>query len=935
MSWSPNPSALEHLQNILRATLSSSDNERRAANDELDSAKLQPEIENYLLLILIGKIGSVVVVEARSDIRASAGLILKNLVLKSDNVKERGFLLQHVLEGLYSDENMVRNITGNVITSLFSIYGYERWPEVIGRLAEMSGSTNVDTSVSTAAIGALAKISEDSASALDRDYGNGNHPLSSLIPQLLHLCDSSANSKVRAQAVHCLNQFVPLQSQSFLVHLDTFLGKLFQLASDSDSEVRRNVCTAFSSILNARADKLHPHLDGVINYCLHSMQDSDEDVAIEACEFLLALASTSTPELDQAVFKPKLALILPVLLEKMVYSEEDIFLMSVVDERDNAEVKDKDEDIKPQNVKAKTHTTETSKEKKKGNSNGSNSDDEDDDDYDDDSDSDDDDELSEWSLRKCAASTLDVLSINLPGEVLHVTLPILQERIVSENWPTREASILAFGAVSKSCMELEADKLPTLVPFLVERLQDQQPRVRQITCWTLSRYASWVCAEAHGEYSNFFQPTFQSVVTCALDPKKVVQEAACSALSGFIEEAESSVIQFYLGPLLEHFTKCFQTYQRKNMIILYDCVQTFIEKMGYEVLSSDPSYINALLPSLLEKWHSLKDDDTDLWPLLECMASVAATLQDLFVPYAVPVYARAINILSNCIQQDQQCQTNINIEPPEKDFMVTSLDLVDGLIQGFGSHSIELIQQNPANLMEILLVCLEDYTDDVRQSAYALLGDLAIFVMEPLVKPYFHSIFVSIGNEINNRTYNSFPVYNNAIWSLGEICMRLQFSDLEGFIPNLLDLLIPVMNSSDTQQTVLENASICLGRLGLTTQGAAMIAPRLQEFILQWCGQVLYLVDNNEKETAYEGMLNIINANPDLGFGGLSNQQGRKNLSIFIDCIGNYPGAPEELANKFAQILQAYRQMIGEEVWLQIIGSFDNETRRNLSLYGV
>lgn len=937
MSWSPDASALDQLQNILRGTLSSNSNDRKQANEALDLAKLQPEIENYLLVILIGTVNGLTIPNSRSDVRASAGLILKNLILKSDVVKQRQFLLDHVLEGLVSDDNMVRNITGNVVTALFSIYGYEHWPAVLDQLIQMAGS---DTPAAAGAMSALAKICEDLAISLDREYGPGNRPLNALTPQLLALCDGSPNAKVRSLALHCVIQLVPLQTQLLLVHLDTFLQKLFQLASDQDSDVRRNVCTAFSLILDARPEKLHPHLDGVINYCLHSMQDTDDEVAIEACEFLLALALLLTPELDQSIFRPKLSLILPVLLEKMVYLQEDIFLMELVDAKDNANVVDKDEDIKPQNAKLKTHTQETTREKKPKQSN-SDDDSDDDDDNDDDSDSDDDDDdLSEWSLRKCAASTLDVLSVNLPGDVLNVVLPILQERIVSHDWPTREAAILAFGAVSKLCMELSADKLPTLVPFLVERLQDQQPRVRQITCWTLYRYCSWVCAEAHegGQYANFFQPTFQSVVTCALDPKKVVQEAACSALSGFIEEADSSVIQFYLGPLLEHFKNCFATYQRKNMIILYDCVQTFIEKMGYEVLSSDPAYINTILPSLLEKWQILKDDDTDLWPLLECMASVAATLQDLFAPYAIPVYERAISILSNCIQIDQQCQTDPTIEPPEKDFMVTSLDLVDGLIQGFGSHSIDLINHNNSSnqLMEILLICLEDYTDDVRQSAYALLGDLAIFVLEPLVKPFLNSIFISVGNEINNRTYNSYPVYNNAIWSLGEIALRLKYEDFSQYLPNLLDLLVPVLNLSDTHQTVLENAAICLGRMGTTIEGANVIAPRLAEFILQWCGQILYLVDNSEKETAFEGMLNVINANPDLGFGGLSNQQGKKNLAVFINCIGNYPAVPEQLANKFAHVLQGYRQMLGDEVWnSQILSQLDNETRHNLSLYGV
>ncbi|CUM56393.1 unnamed protein product [Debaryomyces tyrocola] len=934
MSWTADPEALEQLKHIFKGTLSSNNQERSLANDALIQARQQPEIENYLFDILVMDN------TARSDVRAAAGINLKNSILKNDNpnhVKNRQYLLENILKGLMVHDNMVRNITGNVITSLFSNFGIEGWPQALPQLIELASLNSPDGTyiAQEAAMGALSKICEDSALSLDREF-NGERPLNFMISNFLKLSTNPQSGKIRSLSIHCINQFIPLKTQSFLIHLDEFLQKLFELATDSNNEVRRNICTSFSMILETRPDKIMPHLDGVINYCLHLMQDSDEEVALEACEFLLALSTSPETESDKNLFNPKLKIILPTLLEKMVYSQEEIFYMEMIDEKDNADIADKDEDIKPQTAKSKdSHTAATNHEHKKDTKQVE---------FDDDTDSefededDEDLEIDQWSLRKCSAATLDILSLNFPEEVLQVSLPILQEHIVSPEWPVREASILAFGAISKSCIELSRDKLPTLVPFLVDRLQDQEPRVRQITCWTLSRFSTWVAEEAHegGQYANYFQPTFQSIVTCALDNKKVVQEAACSALSSFIEESDVSLIEFYLDPLLDHFAKCFQTYQRKNLIILYDCVQTFVEKMGYEKLSSKPDYINTLLPPLLHKWQILDDNDTALWPLLECMASIAATLGELFAPYAIPVYERAIKILSNCIELDQQCQTDALIDAPEKDFMVTSLDLIDGLIQGFGQHSIELIQQHGTNLMDLIMICFEDHTDDVRQSAYALLGDLAIFTLDATVKPYLQPIFISIGNEINNRTFNSFPVYNNAIWALGEIAMRLTYDEIKPYLSNLVDLVIPVLNSSDTQQTVLENAAICLGRMGLNG-GSEVISPRLSEFILQWCSQMLYLVDNNEKETGFQGMLNIVNGNPDQGFGGLSNQQGKKNLAIFFVCIGNYLEPPESLKNMFGQLLVSYKNMIGSEIWeTQIMCHIDQETRQYLgSVYGI
>ncbi|KAK7680111.1 hypothetical protein QCA50_016836 [Cerrena zonata] len=128
----------------------------------------------------------------------------------------------------------------------------------------------------------------------------------------------------------------------------------------------------------------------------------------------------------------------------------------MIDENDDANVADKDEDIKPQAAKSKdAHTA--------GNGGGSKKtksfDDDSDSDYEDEDDDDDDSELDQWSLRKCSAAALDIFSLDFPSEVLQVTLPILQERIVSPEWPVREAAILAFGAINYKIKKLELDRL--------------------------------------------------------------------------------------------------------------------------------------------------------------------------------------------------------------------------------------------------------------------------------------------------------------------------------------------------------------------------------------------------------------------------------------------------------------------------------------------
>lgn len=904
--WTPDPAQLGELRKIFKATLSSSHAERSAANDFLAHARTQPEFQNYLCHLLVEDNGP-------ADVRAAAGLNLKNSAKRQHPPPD---VLAAILHGLTLADQIVRNITGTVITAFFATCGIEGWPDVLPQLLALSQN---DASVAReAAVSTVAKICEDSGPALDREYA-GERPLDHVVAAMVAVARLPlASLRTRVDSVLCLNSLVPLKSQLVFAAFDAYLAALFALAHDQSPDVRKTVCLAFLVVLETVPAQMAPHLDGVVSYALLQM-DSDEEVAMEACEFLLALAELASLEngVDRAKVAALLAKIVPVLLRTMVYLDEQIVLMEILDERDDAAAADRDEDIRPNMAKGKdTHTAG----RKAAES---------------DDDSDDEDELELWNLRRCSAATLDALSGIFPQNVIAEALPVLQNNIVSDDWPVREAAILAFGAVAAGCVDYASDKLPTLVPFLVDRMKDPQPRVRQISCWTLSRYAGWVAQEAgDGQYASYFQPTFEAVVLLTVDPKKAVQEAACSAVSLFLEAIDFSLIQYHVQPLLDHFAQCLALYQRKNLITLYDCVSTLVEKIGPQVAGEKPQYAQTLLPPLLDRWLRLEDTDTDLWPLFECLLTIAAAMETAFAPYALPVYERTLKVLAQAIEMNQSTHTDPEIEAPEKDFIVTALDLVDGLVQGLKLHFVELASHhNEHKLMPLVLTCLEDHDDDVRQLAYALVGDLAIFACHATCEPSLAQICVCIGNEINNYSYGSFPVTNNAVWALGEMALTLPKGALAQYLPNFVSLLIPLLNSQNTQLLVLENAAICLGRLGL--DGASELAPRLPEFIYNWCTQMMYVLENDEKASAFMGMVQIVQANPDAGMGGLATQQGRKNLALFVNCIGNYFEPSQELMAAFHLVLAAYMQHMGG-AWDSIMATLNPETRGFFSTnYGI
>jgi transportin-1 len=273
-----------------------------------------------------------------------------------------------------------------------------------------------------------------------------------MIPKFLVMTEHP-NSKIRSHAVACLSYFVPINCQALYAHIDTFIACLFKRASDEDDTVRRHVCQALVLLLASRPDKLMPELGNVAEYMLYSTKDKNEDVALEACEFWLTFAED--PDLA-AFLHPLLPRVAPMLLDCMVYSEDDLLWLD--GDEDDASVPDKETDIKPRHYGGKSHNyerekdadgTDPSSQKKVGAYGEEQIDyeDESDDDMDDDDFAD---EMStEWNLRKCAAAALDVLAVRFGHELLNVMLESLKTKLWNTDWIQRESAVLALGAIAE------------------------------------------------------------------------------------------------------------------------------------------------------------------------------------------------------------------------------------------------------------------------------------------------------------------------------------------------------------------------------------------------------------------------------------------------------------------------------------------------------
>lgn len=926
MAWQPDEAALRQLAGCMRDSLNGKDIVAQKQGElMLQQAKSDPAINNYLAL-LFSSPTIPPTLELTADefmlVRIVAAVIMKNNIRTGfKNISSQSFDLikQAVPLGLYDQNPQIRNHAGNVISEIIAKGGILAWPDVLGLLLNLVSNAdgNASQQAQEAAMTTLSKICEDSKKSLDRDY-DGQRPLNILVPKLIEFTQHQ-NSAVRISALAAINEFIPQKPQAILVALDTILQQLFKLAGDTDTGVRRQVCRAFTLIVDVRPDKIMPHLEGLVDYILaqQTMTD-DEELAVEAAEFWLCVGEHA--DLWKAL-SPYLDKIIPVLLQSMVYSEDDIAELGGGD--DDADEEDKAQDIKPQfatNKDARGGDANSGGAGTNGNESYKKIHGSDSDDYDEgeieDSDEDDDDLDPEesWNLRKCSAAALDVFSTDFGAPVFEAILPYLMTNLQHADWPQREAAVLALGAVAQGCYGAVEPHLTSLVPYLIQLLNDNEPLVRQISCWTLGRYCTWAINLPEGEErQKYFLPMMEGLLKKMLDRSKKVQEAAASAFAA-VEEKAGGLLVNYSHVIVPQFVACFERYKDRNMFILYDCVQTLAEHVGQHL--TQPHLANMLMPALVKRWNVVSDQSRELFPLLECLSYVATAFGEAFTPYAPDIFARCIKIIHENLEDIAIASTHAGFDDPDKDFLVTSLDLISAIVQVIEpAEAARLVSSSQPNFFELLIACMDDPSSDVRQSAYANLGDCAKCTASQL-GPYLATAMTVVLKQLNlhevieDQAAHGFSVLNNACWSLGEVAIS-HGSLLKPYLNDILQRLVVILSSRAVPSSVNENAGIALGRLGL--QNHVEMAQHLDGF----ADLFLTCMDNvdftDEKLSAFTGFTMTVAHNP---------AAMEKVLPHFIKSIARYENDLEyrtegqhELHPYFKMVLDLYKQMLNEQAF--------------------
>ncbi|KID70257.1 Importin subunit beta-2 [Metarhizium brunneum] len=936
MSWQPSQDSLRQLAACLRDSLSGFDKSaQKQAEVMLQQAKSSPDINNYLAYLFSSAHPPDGLQCSESDyhlVRSAAGIMLKNHV-KSEwkNIPEESlnFVKMAVPMALQDKNPQVRNYAGNIATEVIRRGGLLSWPDLLPQLMDMIGNTSgqVANEAQEGAMSAMTKICEDNPRVFLREV-NGQRPLNFVLPQLI-AATKSPLPKVRGGALTAINVFTPRASQAMVNSIDDLLQHLFVLSSDTSPDVRRQVCRAFVHLVERRPDKLQPHIGGLVDYIISQQKGDDEDLACEAAEFWLAVGEHE--DLWQGL-QPYLHKIIPVLLECMVYSGEDIALLG--GESDDEDEEDREQDIKPAFAKKNLNRTTNANGDSANQNEGGNAheklagmDDDLEEGEIDEIDDGDENPDERWTLRKCSAAALDVFARDFRNPVFEAIFPYLSQNLKHDEWPHREAAVLALGAVAEGCMDVVVPHLPELVPYLISLLEDSEPVVRQITCWTLGRYSEWAAElPEQSQREQYFVPLMDGILRKMLDKNKKVQAAGASAFAN-IEYKAGSHLEPYCGPIIQQFVRCFGKYKDKNMYVLYDCVQTLAERIGS--LLATPELMNQLMPALTERYNLVSDQSREIFPLLECLSYVALALGPEFAPYAPPIFVRCINIIHMNLEQSLAAASNGALDTPDKDFLVTSLDLLSAIVQALGEEkSTELVKTSPQPFFELLTFCMEDPTDEVRQSAYALLGDCANYVY-PLMQPHLRSILpiaikqLDLDSMLDDEVGDGFGAYNNTCWSLGEITMQ-HGKGMAQWVPGLLKHLVEIMCNARVPKSLAENAAIALGRLGI--ENSELLGPALPTFAEDFLSLMKKIEPTDEKASAFKGFSMIVGQNP---------QAMEKVLLDYFVAVAQYEDSElqnplkQELHDVIQHVLNQYKQIMPQ--FNDFLGQMRPQDRQTLT----
>jgi len=864
--WNPNGETQKVLFDILKT--SADPMKQQSVVQAMANFQVLPDADYYLADAMMN-------LSLGEQMCSMAGLVLKNR-LKRDQIDQSFLEYLRVNNRLlsifanYQIGNLLKATIGTILATIISTNGPDSWPSLLEDLLKMH---QLEWSMS-----AIEKICEDAA-----DIINESTAISLLIPSLLTLLEDPS-SPHKKEIIGSLTQFIMFPNEVF--DPIRFVNGLSSVASirSKDVGISRAICQALNYLIDAYPEELQSSLPSISEYTLDIMknQEDQEEAAMESGEFWISFIDK---EFSQAIIIPILPKLIPILLKNMRIAEGD------EEQSDNEEIKPRHYRHHENQEMYNQEDGELANEEESQDDNAS--------------------ELSDWNLRKVSAQILDLLStvISQP-QFLSVFISSVQPFLQSTtDWKCIEVGVLALGAVSVGCGSEMHQFLPSLMPFFMTIFNNPQNHIllRSVTCWTISRYASWLESNSKEMGISVFSILLGSIKSS----NAKLQKASASAIHVFIQDAPE-IVTHQLELFLTVIRDAIRTYSGNNLTIIFDIISSFASNMVEDTIKHSSTKIHqTIIPTIMEKWQMTSDEDFLIFPILEAICNLAIASGELFLPYLSILYTRVISRMEKILTLGSLKDGSKQNQVEEfDDYISMSLDLIGGLVNGISLQALApvLVSTKPSlSSIITLTICHDNY--EIKQSAFGLIGDCAkkgLFLS--LLKDCAPFILQALREGMNPESFepdNNF-LPSNAVWAFGEIAHR-DSEVVRPFIKDFLNDLLKYLTlpKEKSFRNYFANVSVALGR-------ALAIQPVDQGFLMsvipQWCSYINIVKDHEELESAFPAIIKFL----------IESDESINTEILFRMCesINKYDcKVSQVLESLFKQLINKWKMMAGAEQW--------------------
>merc|ERR1719424_661516 len=712
-------------------------------------------------------------------VRQRAGLLLKTNITKLQAGTLPPLVAEHInaaaVAQLADSSRVIRHTAGSILTTMVQKMGLSACGQTLERLVDLLGSQTAGAVEGS--LSALSKICEDEVSLLGQLQELAPATAADmqlfvtwsaqrLLPRVFEIAAPASPAFARQSALECLNHFAlggtfnknPCPGTQGFPALEQFgeryIETLGTLANDQTPEVLSAVCKGFASVVeNCWSCLSDRHYEIILTFMMKASQNPEYHVRLEA----LAVWPTCADAMQTwSIVEPLLPELVPALLANMIYSDADYMCMEASQqEDDNANIPDSLDDIKPRFTKdANKSSGAEGEEEDSGTQGGGGA------------------WGAEWTVRKAAASSLDRLSTVFQDNVIQLVLPLIEQKLQHASWEHQEVGVLAIGAIAAGCLDKLAPFLSKVIELLIGHTAGPKPLLRSISCWCLSRFSSWICAQDNPNREQILGSVLKAILTRCLDRNKRVQEAACSALATLTESALTQLVP-YLGDIVRTLVLAFQLYQTKNFRILYDAIGTLAWAVSWEL--DRPQHVQAIMAPVMAKFESVPDNDLTTISLFECVSNLVQNIGHSLHEVIPRIVQRCCRIIGEVTHASLMFEQNPNeYEQPDHELLASSLDLLAGIIEGLHDMTAHVLAQQ--NFLIVLPEVLKCRAHRVKQSGFALMGSAATHVIDQL-GPHLPQLLPLCATGLSPGMTTM--VSHNASWAIGEICLRVSPAVIE------------------------------------------------------------------------------------------------------------------------------------------------------------